>query len=303
MTNFTENLRILQPAPGVFAYYDGRIEGKRLHSEEPNWLDDGAYSLGTASYAVVCGQEALVYDTHISLQHARFVRAHLESLGVLEIEVVLSHWHSDHIAGNQVFFDCPIIANPLTALAMVDNEADLAKKDPPIAPLILPNRLFDKRLSLTVGTRRVELLQFDIHSADGTVLWLPEERLLMAGDTLEDTITYVSEPEGLHRHIADLERLDRLAPRHILPNHGRPEQIAAGGYDRGLIAANRLYLQRLLAQIDDPALDRQSLKDFVSGEIAEGWIFYFEPYERVHRDNINAVRASKAERGLARKTG
>lgn len=294
MTALTETLRILQPAAGIYAYYDGRIEGKRLHSPERNWLDDGAYGLGIASYAVVSDRHALVYDTHISLAHAHAVRAHLESLGVDDIQVVLSHWHTDHVAGNQVFMDCPIIANPLTALAMVDNEAALAAKDPPIAPLIMPNRLFDERLELTIGTRRVELLQFDIHSADGTVLFLPEDGLLLAGDTLEDTITYISEPEGIARHFSELQRMARLPVRRILPNHGCPKRIGSGGYDRSLIAANRLYLERLLARIEEPELDLQSLQEFVAGETAEGWISYFEPYERVHRDNIATLRASRS---------
>ena len=37
----------------------------------PNWVDQGALSLGIASYAIVDGGEALVYDTHVSVEHAR----------------------------------------------------------------------------------------------------------------------------------------------------------------------------------------------------------------------------------------
>lgn len=66
MSNLTtETLRVLEPYPGLFAYYDGRISGKRLYSQDPNWVDDGAYNLGIASYSIVHGNEALVYDTHI----------------------------------------------------------------------------------------------------------------------------------------------------------------------------------------------------------------------------------------------
>lgn len=303
VTGITSSLRVLQPAPGVFAYYDGRIEGKRLHSPDRNWLDDGAYSLGIASYAIVSDRQALVYDTHITLDHARSVRAHVENLGATEIQVVLSHWHTDHIAGNHVFIDCPIIANPLTALAMVDNEAQLAAKDPPIAPLIMPNRLFDERLELTIGKRRVELIQFDIHSADGTILFLPEDGLLLAGDTLEDTVTYISEANGIARHVRELTRLERLPVRRFLPNHGCPHRIAAGGYDRSLIAANRLYLERLLSRLDDPELATESLKDFIAAELAEGWVSYFEPYEQVHRDNIQTLRESRAGQMNEGKTG
>ncbi|MGE6739158.1 MBL fold metallo-hydrolase [Allorhizobium pseudoryzae] len=297
-TTLTDTLRILEPAPGIFAYYDGRIPGKRLHSPERNWLDDGAYSLGIASYAIVCGRQALVYDTHISLDHARFIRAHLAAIGVSDIEVVLSHWHTDHIAGNAVYSDCMIIANPQTALAMVENDRLLAQKSPPIHPLVLPNRLFDGRLSIAYGTRRIELLQFNIHSADGTVVWLPGEGLLLAGDTLEDTITYVSEPENIGVHIQELGRLSELPIRRILPNHGADDRIAGGGYDVGLIEANRRYLHRLSRQIDEPDLPERPLSAFLWEELSEGWISYFEPYERVHRDNIAAHRGARTRQGV-----
>ncbi|SIP91037.1 Glyoxylase, beta-lactamase superfamily II [Rhizobium sp. RU35A] len=292
MSDLTATLRVLEPAPGLLAFYDGRIAGKRLHSDARNWMDDGAYALGIASYALTCGDEALVYDTHISTAHATLIRRYLAERGVRHTTLVLSHWHTDHIAGITAFADCPIIANPLTALAMVENEAALAAKDPPIHPLVPPNRLFDDRLELTVGDRTAHLLQFDIHSADGTVLWLPEERLLLAGDTLEDTVTYVSEPHGISRHIAELHRLASLPVHRILPNHGSEAAIAAGGYSPDLITANRAYLERLLSRIDDPSLDAESLESFVAPEIATGSIGYFAPYEQVHRDNIQTLRQS-----------
>ncbi|MDZ7875001.1 MAG: MBL fold metallo-hydrolase [Rhizobium sp.] len=118
--SLAETMRIHEPYPGLFAYYDGRILGKRLHSDKPNWLDDGAYSLGVASYAIVSGREALVYDTHISFDHARAIRSHLSGLGVTSIRVVLSHWHTDHVAGNAGFIDCPILSNTLTRNTLIE---------------------------------------------------------------------------------------------------------------------------------------------------------------------------------------
>src|SRR5262245_8661673 len=67
-------MRILRPAPNVLAFYDGRVDGVRLYSTGRHWPDAGAYSLGVATYAVVSGAEALVYDTHLSLAHAEIVR-------------------------------------------------------------------------------------------------------------------------------------------------------------------------------------------------------------------------------------
>ncbi|MDQ0391028.1 MBL fold metallo-hydrolase [Labrys monachus] len=289
MAGITETLRILQPHPGLFAYYDGRIAGRRLHSPGPNWLDDGAYALGIASYAVVDGDEALVYDTHVSLDHARAIRAHLEGLGVASLRVVLSHWHDDHVAGNAVFADCEIIALKRTAEALSAHRDELEKADPPIAPLVMPNRLFEGGLDLAVGRTRVELRPFDIHSADGNVLWLPESGVLLAGDTLEDTITYVSEPEHIDAHIRELGRLRGWPIARILPNHGDPGRIASGGYEASLIDANRTYLERLRAESARPPGEAPALRDFIAGDIASGAVLYFEPYEDVHRKNIAAV--------------
>jgi glyoxylase-like metal-dependent hydrolase (beta-lactamase superfamily II) len=282
-------MRILEPYPDIYAYYDGRIAGKRLHSEKPNWVDDGAYSLGIASYAIVGGKHALVYDTHMTLEHARAIRAHLAGLGVTHVEVVLSHWHTDHIAGNAVFRDCEIIALEATARAMADNRDRLETDDPPISPLVMPTRTFEKRLDITVGSRAIELHHFNIHSHDGCVLWLPDEGILLAGDTLEDTVTYISEPEHIETHIDELDRMATWPIQRILPNHGDPDRIAAGGYDKSLIAANRDYLSRMIDPEESSRAHTQTLEDFVAHDIASGAVLYFAPYEVVHRENVAAM--------------
>ena len=106
-------MRVLRPASGIFAFYDGRVDGYRF-AQGANWVDDGALSLGIASYAVVAGDEALVYDTHVSVEHARYVREVLEEEGVNRFTVVLSHWHLDHVAGTAAFHDCDVIASERT---------------------------------------------------------------------------------------------------------------------------------------------------------------------------------------------
>lgn len=190
----TDTMRIFSPHPGIHAYYDGRITGKRLFSREPNWLDDGGYCLGIASYAVVDEAEALVYDTNLTLEHAHKIRAHLEGMGIRKITVVLSHWHEDHVAGNAAFVDCEIVGLRATKEALLSHRSTIENGSPPILPLVMPTTTFEGSLRLQVGNRTVELHHFNIHSADGCVLWLPKEQILFAGDTLEDTVTYVSEP-------------------------------------------------------------------------------------------------------------
>ncbi|MGX5847188.1 MBL fold metallo-hydrolase [Mesorhizobium sp. PL10] len=284
-------MRLVRPAPNVRGFYDGRIDGVRAWSDEPNWLDDGAYALGICTYAVVDGPQALVYDTHISLPHARYIRQTLEAMGVRSIRVVLSHWHDDHIAGNEVFQDCEIIANTLTASALAKNKAEIEGGIPPIKPLVLPNRTFEGSLDLTVGSIAVELRQVEIHSHDGTVLFMPETGLLLAGDTLEDPITYVGEADRLAEHLVDLERMAGWPINRILPNHGSLVAIEAGGYGKDFIAATQDYVRKLIRCRRDADLAKQDLKTFGADMFAAGAVEYYPPYEAVHRQNVEAVLA------------
>jgi glyoxylase-like metal-dependent hydrolase (beta-lactamase superfamily II) len=288
-------MRTLHPADGIVAFYDGRVEGYRF-AEELNWVDDGALGLGIASYAIVDGDEALVYDTHVSVEHARFVREALEAEGVRRFVVVLSHKHLDHIAGTEVFADCEIVATRLTAEALAAAkdaiEAGTQAGPPGIDPLVLPTRTFEDRMTLDVGRRRVELIHVDIHSDDAAVLWLADERVLLAGDTLEDTVTYISEPDGLDRHLAELDRLSALGPDRILPNHGDPDVIAAGGYPQGLIDATRDYLHVLERCAVEPELRATPLTKLIEADLQAGRLTYYAPYEEVHRENLGAVTAT-----------
>lgn len=285
-------MQILRPYPNLYAFYDGRIPGIRAHSPAPNWLDDGAFTLGTASFAIVEGPEALVYDAHMSLAHAGKIRSFLEAQGVRHMRLVVSHWHTDHVAGNAVFGDCEIIANRFTQEALVANRDGLENNNPPIRPLVMPNRLFDRELELRVGETVVELRHLDIHSYDETVALLPQSGVLLAGDTLEDTVTYVSEPDRLDRHLLDLARMESWEFERILPNHGSLERIAAGGYGREFITATRLYVEKLLRLKDEPELANQDMRSFAAEALATGGVEYFDAYEPVHANNVREVLAA-----------
>jgi cyclase len=288
----TQHLRVLEPHPNILAFYDGRVAGQQF-MPEPNWVDDGALSLGIASYSVVSGKHALVYDTHVSIPHARFIRAHLAARGVTEFTVVLSHWHLDHVAGTEVFADCPIIANRKTFLHLRENQAAIesgtSSGPPTISPLVLPDRMFAGHMTLDIGKLRIELIEANIHSDDATVVWISEKSLLLAGDTMEDTVTYVAEPAQFDTHLTDLDRLAALNPDFILPNHGDPDIIAAGGYDKGLIKAQQQYIRMLKRCPTEPALRVMPLEELIAGPLSRGWVNMFEPYRAIHQNNVQRV--------------
>lgn len=291
MTERAPRLRVIEPQANILAFYEGR-DGTRYLPEE-NWVDDGALSLGIASYALIAGDRALVYDTHVAPDRGLFIRAELQRRGVRRISVVLSHWHLDHVAGTAAFADCEIIANSRTAAHLAAHlaaiEAGTLSGPPAIAPLVLPDVIFDRRMVLDMGGEQVELLTFDIHSDDATVIWLPERRFLLAGDTVEDCVTYVSEPEHLARHLPELARLAALDPEVVLPNHGAPGELAIGGYGPGLIAATARYVRALVENRADKPLSLLLKPDLDAGHLR-----YFAPYEAIHAQNLARVAEARA---------
>jgi cyclase len=288
-------MRVLHPVDGVFAFFDGRIEGYRF-DQRSNWVDEGALSLGIASYAVVRDGEAVVYDAQVSVEHALDIRRVLEGDGVRKFTVVLSHWHLDHVAGTAAFRDCEIVASERTAALLTRFRSAIEQGElegpPPINPLVLPTSVFADRLPLSVGALQLELIHTHIHSEDATVVWLPEQKLLLCGDTMEDPITYVDEPRSFDVHLTNLAKLSQLAPDRILPNHGDPQVITDGGYSADLIGATRQYIDVLIRCRTEPDLRKLSLRELMAGSLNAESLHYFAPYEAVHRHNLKTVVAA-----------
>ena len=287
-----KHLRVIECALGLIAYYDGRIEGYRFAAED-NWVDNGALSLGIASYALVSENKALIYDTHVSVEHAKFIRADLERRGITHFTVLLSHWHLDHVAGTQAFADCEIIANAKTLHHLTTRKAGIEdgtfEGPPAIKPLILPNRIFEGEMDFTLGKRKLKFIEANIHSDDASLVWLEDEGLLLVGDTMEDTITYVGEPQYFDIHLKELDRLWALNPQFIFPNHGSPDIIGVGGYGKGLIKAQQQYIRMLKRCRTEEAPREKPLKELIAGPLEMGWVNYFHPYEEVHAQNLKRV--------------
>ncbi|MBP2647708.1 MAG: beta-lactamase domain protein [Gemmatimonadetes bacterium] len=106
----------------------------------------------------------------------------------------------------------------------------------------VPDRPVTAADTLVLGTRRVVVWHpGDAHSPGDLMLWLPDDRILFAGDVLvEDGVTMVI--DGSSRELLRvLEAIEQLHPRVIVPGHGRIAFDPQGLIDttRGYIAALR----------------------------------------------------------------
>jgi cyclase len=273
-------------------FFDGRRPTER-YAKDWNWFDDAAMKLGVGTYAVHSGDQAIVYDTFTSVPQAKFVRDYLEKMGIKKFTVVHSHWHLDHIAGDAVYDDSDVIADSLTRDALVKQKADIESGKlwgpPPITPVRIPNITFDDHKDLTVGDIKLELRRMNIHSIDSCVIFIPKDKLLLAGDTVEDTLTYMVEVENLAEHIKNLKKMRQWDVVKIFPNHGDPDVIMKGGYDKTFIDATASYVTKMLTKSHDADYLNGTMEDYVGDSAAKGWIHVFEPYRDVHTQNLKLV--------------
>ncbi len=285
----------------VLAFYLGRdVTPPSPYVEvEGNWVDVD-WRLGVACYAVHAGDEAVLYDTTTLPAAARWVRRYLEQeRGIRRLTIVLSHWHLDHIAGTAIFRDCPIVARTATWEELSEKRAAIEAGECwglPELDFALPNVTIDGSFTCHVGEIEVQFHPFDIHSRDGNVMLLPADRLLFAGDTLEDPVTFVTEPERIPIHLRELERLRGLPFDRVYPCHGQPELLQGDGYTETLIDAMVEYDTNLLARVAEDGFLELPLEDFVPQALSRGTVAVWEPYRDVHRNSLALVR-EQHERG------
>jgi glyoxylase-like metal-dependent hydrolase (beta-lactamase superfamily II) len=141
-----------------------------------------------------------------------------------------------------------------------------------------------------VGSIRLELHQINIHSPDETVIVIPQDRLLLSGDTTEDTETFMVEYADLKIHSANLKAMGKWGSYdRILPNHGNPDRIEAGGYDDSFITATADYIDNMVRGASKSDFLSRPLEDFAGKALRRCEVSLFEPYRDVHEFNKQGV--------------
>ena len=107
-----------------------------------------------------------------------------------------------------------------------------------------PDVLFEKNTTLDLNGTEVHLIHLGaIHSSSDTVVWIPSERVLFAGDIFADCSLPMSLDAG-KKWIRILDYiLDDLRPEVIVPGHGEV-------YDRSRAEDQRDYFKSLISQVE-----------------------------------------------------
>lgn len=211
---------------------------------------------------------ALVVDSGMGVAEAEPLRAAAltaqahRKVGDGALYLFNTHLHSDHVYGNQVFADCPIIAHSgVRNYLVAHGEAALARwrQNPDTAALVSdvvitpPTLTFEDRVTVFIGDIEVQLLYIArAHSPSDSVAWLPRSRTLFTGDLLFNAQVPVwnhgveGVPPGgsVANWIGALEKLEALGARHAIPGHGPIQGPEA-------LAGLRLWLTSLHSQVGE----------------------------------------------------
>ncbi len=205
------------------------------------WFVQGDAALGTSANRnfisnagfVVTPAGVVVIDALGSPQLARELIGEIAKITSQPVtHVVLTHYHADHIYGLQEFSKrgARIIAQR-NALEYIHSQTatdrlkvsrvDLAPWIDDRTELVVPDQWIDGPTDLVVGGVRLILKPVGpAHTPEDTVVFLPSEGVLFAGDTVfRGRIPFVGQADSRHWIVA-LDELLGMAPKVLVPGHG-----------------------------------------------------------------------------------
>jgi len=295
-------MRVIRVNDHLLCFYDGRPAQASVPPGDNNWADFGANNVGVATYVITHGDRALVYDAYPSARQAQWVRDYLAQMGIRHFVLVNSHWHLDHVGGNAVYADSDRIATARTRQLLIAKQAAIEAGTewgpPAIKPLVIPDIAITAATTVYLGDIAIELRPVNIHSADGLVIYLPGDHILLAGDTLEDTLTFVSEPEAIPEQVRNLAAMRQWGFDRILPNHGNPDVIAKGGYPLALIDVTRAYLRHMVEHSHDRDFLTQPIEAYLGDALRNGTVSLWWAYRDAHQTNLARVAKAWKDRAL-----
>lgn len=156
-----------------------------------------------------------------------------------------THHHVDHTLGNHAFAGHTIIGHALTRTEMQrvgDPRDRLAAMAPHFAPdlaqpipIVPPNMTYSERMTLHVDEREVQLIHVPTaHTIDDTLVYLPAERLLFAGDIAFFYVTPLAFEGSVLGWLDAIATIEAMDVERIVPGHGpvgsRAELALLRGY-------------------------------------------------------------------------
>ena len=224
--------------------------------------------MSTTSTVLCRDGEALLVDPAWMPDELDAIADELDARGLRVIGGFATHAHHDHLLWHPRVGSAPRWASAATAALARDEREVLvaalgAEFPEPLVDLMGVVEEVDAALPPSSVPRGFapELVVHDGHAPGHTAVWLPEQRVLIAGDMLSDLeLPLPFYPDDLPSYVAALDLLAPFAARAavVIPGHGTPGSDAVERLD-----ADRRYLDDVVGGRvpSDPRLANPGMPD------------------------------------------
>jgi len=196
-------------------------------------LERGWLSANQAVFAASGAAPASVVDTGFCTHAAQTLALVDHALdGAPLRRIVNTHLHSDHCGGNEALqrrggVETWVPLASVDAVRRWDEEHLSYRLTDQPCPRFAVDRALVPGEHIALGTARWEIHAAPGHDMDAILLFEPQTRTLIAGDALWEDRLAIIFPElfgedGFGAARATLDLIERLAPRAVVPGHGRP---------------------------------------------------------------------------------
>jgi cyclase len=215
---------------------------------------------GICNRGIISGSgNVLVVDSGVSVTEATSLRTAAQAYCKQgSLSLFNTHPHGDHVYGNQIFTDGPIIAHEGVRKDLITSGEEMLAKWKQKLPMAQslnevtitpPTVTFEDEMTVFLGDIKVELLYLgSAHSPSDSVAWLPQLRTLFTGDLLFNTLVPAMPPGGNSaRWVQALERLAQLGAEHVIPGHGPVQTPAELANLRNWLVTLRTHVSNAIA--------------------------------------------------------
>jgi glyoxylase-like metal-dependent hydrolase (beta-lactamase superfamily II) len=251
-------------APGVHVLADGRI------NLVPN-------------VGIVVGERAvLVVDTGMGVANGERVLDEARRLADgRRLYLTVTHFHPEHGWGAQVFRDeATLITNELQRTELVEKFTPFVELFSTFSPtiaeiladveLVEPDVTYGVEARLDLGGTIAELREVGpAHTRGDQIVWLPQQRVLFAGDLAENRFFPILPDDDAHGTpwIDALALLEAMQPDVVVPGHG-------GTGNASLIGEVRAYLDDVRTRVRKGTADADEIRERYADWDNPEWISF-----------------------------
>ena len=220
---------LVKPLPAVkIVKVSDRIYALLGPTELPN-AHNGGYMVN--STLVLGDKGAIVIDTGFSDEVGMHIRNAVEKLTKLPItHVINTHHHGDHTLGNVIFQGAEFISSENCKKLVEDTGADwiaiaenaIGHKLPNTRP-VPASRTYASQTHTPIEINGVKMelwVPTAAHTKGDMLVWLPDDKVLIAGDVLVNTTLPVFRDAEVRNWVQTLADLQHYPAKTIIPGHG-----------------------------------------------------------------------------------